>query len=287
VEEMLLRLRWDDSDDMARRKLTKIIARIWDDLEGVDLTGQPPLSSALWLDDDDDAEVAAETQCTATVAPAIELASMAASGAASADQELESAPTSEVEAHAPADAPAEEPSEAADVVHGNPTPQVPETRIARDGGAYTRQEFLEHYGDVRGADMWEEAGATDDSAAAPCANTWEGRAAAAQAKMDAGLEAALANVPEEDRRRMERFAADQRANSRMKLPLALSAKERKAIHLWADMNRVQHRSFGYRGRRRLWLFVGDAPAGGESAHREDGEEGSWQEDDEYSDEDWD
>merc|ERR1711904_732936 len=53
VEEMLLRLRWDDRDESARIKLKSIVARIWDALEGVDLTGKAPLSSALWIDDDD------------------------------------------------------------------------------------------------------------------------------------------------------------------------------------------------------------------------------------------
>merc|ERR1712050_454800 len=51
VAEMLLRLRWDDSDDRARAKLSQIVARIWDGLEGVDLADKSPLSSALWLDD--------------------------------------------------------------------------------------------------------------------------------------------------------------------------------------------------------------------------------------------
>merc|ERR1719223_1430651 len=57
---MLLRLRWDDKDHKARRKLAAIVGRIWDALEGVDLTEKPPLSSALWLDDafGDDSAVA-------------------------------------------------------------------------------------------------------------------------------------------------------------------------------------------------------------------------------------
>lgn len=50
VEEMLLRLRWDDRDNKARCKLSKIVACIWDDLEGVPLHGQV-LTSALWIDD--------------------------------------------------------------------------------------------------------------------------------------------------------------------------------------------------------------------------------------------
>merc|ERR1712232_39917 len=54
VAEMLPRLRWDDSDTRARAKLSHIVARIWDGLEGKDLTGMPPLSSALWHEDIDD-----------------------------------------------------------------------------------------------------------------------------------------------------------------------------------------------------------------------------------------
>jgi len=50
VSEMLLRLRWDDSDDLARTKLTRIVACIWDGLEGRPAPADPP-SSALWLDD--------------------------------------------------------------------------------------------------------------------------------------------------------------------------------------------------------------------------------------------
>merc|ERR1712232_155635 len=51
VAEMLLRLRWDDNDDRARAQLSRIIGRIWDGLEGVDLKSAPPIASALWLDE--------------------------------------------------------------------------------------------------------------------------------------------------------------------------------------------------------------------------------------------
>eukprot|EP00928_Gymnodinium_smaydae_P023567 TRINITY_DN19400_c0_g1_i2.p1 TRINITY_DN19400_c0_g1~~TRINITY_DN19400_c0_g1_i2.p1 ORF type:complete len:802 (+),score=110.22 TRINITY_DN19400_c0_g1_i2:216-2621(+) len=51
VAEMLLRLRWDDSNDMAREKLSRIIGRIWSGLEGLDVSELPPISSALWLAD--------------------------------------------------------------------------------------------------------------------------------------------------------------------------------------------------------------------------------------------
>jgi hypothetical protein len=85
VEEMLLRLRWDDSDETARKKLSKIVARIWDDLEGIDVSGYAPLSSALWLDDDmsneDGALEATSATCTlkntseesAAISPSTEL----------------------------------------------------------------------------------------------------------------------------------------------------------------------------------------------------------------------
>jgi len=51
IRELLLRLPWDDSDKQARDKLSKILACIWDSLEGEKHTGSP-LTSALWLDDD-------------------------------------------------------------------------------------------------------------------------------------------------------------------------------------------------------------------------------------------
>ena len=50
VREMLLRLRWDDRDAVARAKLSHIVGAIWDDLAGVPAMGGP-LSSALWLPD--------------------------------------------------------------------------------------------------------------------------------------------------------------------------------------------------------------------------------------------
>jgi len=56
VNEMLLRLRWDDRDELARAKLTRIVACIWDGLEGRPVPFEPP-SSALWLDDGKDADI--------------------------------------------------------------------------------------------------------------------------------------------------------------------------------------------------------------------------------------
>lgn len=50
VDEMLLRLRWDDRDKGARIRLSMIVSRIWDGLEGIE-SGKP-IPSALWLTDD-------------------------------------------------------------------------------------------------------------------------------------------------------------------------------------------------------------------------------------------
>merc|ERR1740138_105944 len=91
--------------------------------------------------------------------------------------------------------------------------------------------------------------------------------------MDTGLQQALDGLPEEVRKSMDRFATSQAPNSRMKLPLSLSAKDRKAVHLWAEMNRVEHLSFGYRGRRRLHLSVGEVPADSTPHDGDDDEDG--------------
>lgn len=48
IDEMLLRLCWDDRDKRARRTLKKIIGQIWDGLENLP-TGEP-IPSALWVD---------------------------------------------------------------------------------------------------------------------------------------------------------------------------------------------------------------------------------------------
>jgi len=52
IDEMLLRLRWDDSNNQHRVKLSQIIKCIWDGLQGV--KSKETISSALWLNDDDD-----------------------------------------------------------------------------------------------------------------------------------------------------------------------------------------------------------------------------------------
>mmetsp|Transcript_145095 Transcript_145095/g.404247 ORF Transcript_145095/g.404247 Transcript_145095/m.404247 type:complete len:1306 (-) Transcript_145095:182-4099(-) len=258
VAEMLLRLRWDDNDDRARAKLSHIVARIWDGLEGVDLSGRPPLSSALWLDSGD--SLATETRTgSADIAPFPtgkpgEPATKEGSpGALAAEGSTCSAPEPELQ-----------PAPASDGV------PVPERRVARDGRAYTRSEFLEHYGEDWGRTRWEEAGAGAERAAEEAADQGDdgapaqaSRAEAARAAMDAGLQAALDGLSAELRRHMDTFLENQRPGSKMKLPLGLKAKQRKAVHLWAEMQGLEHRSFGYRGRRRLHLSV--------SGSREDAE----------------
>jgi hypothetical protein len=137
--------------------------------------------------------------------------------------------------------------------------------------------------------MWDAAGerscsdganATGDVSADQPSDPWPARAATAQRKNDEGLQAAFDDIPSETRNTMARFAANQNAGQRMKLPLTLSAKQRKAVHLWAEMNRCEHQSFGYRGRRRLHLSIGGDPG-------QEGEGGDYfgSEDEEYSDED--
>lgn len=54
VEEMLLRLRWDDNNAQARAKLSSIIACIWDGCEGQEAVGSSLPSSALWLVDEEE-----------------------------------------------------------------------------------------------------------------------------------------------------------------------------------------------------------------------------------------
>jgi hypothetical protein len=256
VEEMLLRLRWDDSDSRARAKLKQIVGRIWDDLEGVDLTARPPLSSALWLDDDCDA---------VPKLPDLKLPDASnVSAPATPKPEVSSARDESAQVSTP-------PTASATTVSASP--ETTETRIARDGGSYSLAQFIEHYGEDRGSEMWQEAKTGDRATCSSVpladdeAGSWELRATAAQRKMDRGLQTAFDEISPEIRRSMDQFSVNQRAGAKLKLSSNLSAKQRKAVHLWAEMNRCEHLSFGYRGRRRLWLSVGvvpqedDSPAG--------------------------
>jgi len=272
IAEMLLRLRWDDSNDLARARLSQMVGRIWDGLEGLDLTDEPPIPSALWLDD---AGVASgscsprgQTEATAPAQPAEPAHSEPApctAVAAPAAPVTAAAPAAHEAACAPA-VPVEpteclEPAQASEL-----SEPVTERRVARDGAAYTLSEFLEHYGEERGASMWHEAlGRRADEAQGEEAGGHEsvegtggGSAAAAEAMgaaMDAGLLAAFEALPQDVRGQMDAFVAAGAPGSRLKLQASLSAKQRKAVHLWAEERGVQHRSFGYRGRRRLHLSV--------------------------------
>jgi hypothetical protein len=141
-----------------------------------------------------------------------------------------------------------------------------ENRVARDGSTYTFDEFVTHYGEERGKWMWEEAAnidayvdpVSDQDAAEPSQNieVHSAHEPATQAPvMDAGLLAAFEGLPENLRENMRRFVEASEAGSRLKLPPFLRAKQRKAVHLWAEAQGVVHRSFGWASRRRLHLSV--------------------------------
>lgn len=143
-------------------------------------------------------------------------------------------------------------------------PAGPEVRIARDGNEYTFAEFVAHYGEERGAWRWEEAGASAANTSAeavvalaggdgpPVVNDPPARAAEA---MDEELQAVLEGLAADLRCRMESFAAERQAGSRLKLPPGLRPKQRKAVHLWAEAQGLHHRSFGWANRRRLHLTI--------------------------------
>lgn len=309
VEEMLLRLRWDDDDTSARTKLSSIVGRIWDGLEGVDLTDKKPLSSALWLDDE--GMMSTQTSCENAVKardvdesthkeaawddgsedPYLEgdestIAPSRDSGA-SETAALDSVGTTEapmVPVIAAAEPPKSESTEGElhggeleSEVHGKEV-AIEEVRIARDGNAYSLADFMSHYGDERGQWFWEEAHrsettnveefapaaveetrpeAPDEVAAAPAVGSEALPLPAIQREtaMDADLLASFNSISEELRRNMERFIETWEAGSRLKLPPYLSTKQRKALHLWAEQNGLEHRSFGWARRRRLHLSV--------------------------------
>jgi len=292
VAEMLLRLRWDDRDQTARKKLSAIVGRIWDDLEGVDLTSKPPISSALWLDDTDGQDTASAAHSKQPESYSVakqEAKTEACERNTSADKVVAPTVVADEISRADADAegidsghPAESVASSSDawqVVEEPVTASAieqtnEERRPARDGQHYARAGFLAHYGAEHGEAVWDEAGQStepctvaQEAAELDCAQQGDGGAVegnddrhargaeAARAAMDAGLQTALDSISVEVRRRMDAFAADARAGSKLKLPLNLSAKQRKAAHLWAEIEGLSHKSFGYRGRRRLHLSI--------------------------------
>lgn len=275
VAEMLLRLRWDDKDHKARRKLAAIVGRIWDALEGVDLTEKPPLSSALWLDDagDDDLALAAPSEQPPAIAEEEEICKSTGEVAApevfpgtthnGADSGHAASDSSDGAMAVPMDDDFIVVDSAMPSMTGHTGEQ--EKRTARDGNDYSRAEFLAHYGLDLGEGMWAEAAARSSEFGAAAEedarnrtylegdDDWHARAEAARAAMDEGLQTALDSISGEVRQRMDAFASDAVPGNRLKLPLNLTAKQRKAIHLWAEMEGLSHKSFGYRGRRRLHL----------------------------------
>jgi len=263
VAEMLLRLRWDDSNDAARAKLSLLVERIWDGLESVDLTGKKPLSSALWLDGDDNPPATAES--TEADEPHQEAV---AEPKTIADKPSEPQPSSSSFAPAPRAPPAlAEETTAANVPAATATLEESPAVTAPDAEA-------------PGA---EAPVAEPRAAAAEPSGQYPVGREAAQAAMDTGLEEALDSLPQELRTRMDTFAEMRRPGSRVKLPLDLRAKQRKAVHLWAETHGLEHRSFGYRGRRRLHLSF-PAAEGEQAQEEEDFDADAWQNGDEEDDE---
>lgn len=238
VAEMLLRLRWDDTDSRARSKLSKIVARIWDALEGLDVAVMPPISSALWLEDDSEPLLMCQV--------------------AGASSQLTQASCTEK-----------------DVSEATPS----------DVGRQMAGSLAHSKGKGKGkgkADTEPEAA----PAALRLANRGKGQgkghkggfravvvgAEMAEAAMDDGLKATLASLPPDLRQRMETFASEATSGSRVKMPWTLKAKQRKALHLWAEMHGLEHQSFGYRGKRRLHLIVPGACNGDTAEEDWEGED---------------
>lgn len=277
VAEMLLRLRWDDSDNKARAKLSAIVARIWDALEGMDVSGRPPLSSALWLDDDDSSlENSKAAPCTACDDPLS--CSSTALGPASDPCSMS---VHQDHARLPGDS---EGVKITDVVmcEGNtPSKRVlPLSASGKDGEAPAEEEAsaVEDNGPEIVPVAVSSVPPADPIRAPPGLDHQDHRhAPSPEAAMDEGLRTAFAGLSADLRENMERFAEDKQVGSRLKLPPTVRPKQRKAVHLWAEAHGLEHRSFGWSNRRRLHLAVpgtrpgaapaehGDRPADGEEA----------------------
>lgn len=165
-----------------------------------------------------------------------------------------------------------------------------ETRVANDGNAYSLVEFVEHYGEERGAWMWEVA--AEPMAAEEAAVEMQAHVPAIPAvpTLDEGLQAAFDSLAADLRDRVVAFAQEHRAGSRLKLPTGLTARQRKALHLWAEANGLHHKSFGWAKKRRLHLAVGgdmeagDAGKPGEAEREEEFNWGAWAEEEKSGDE---
>jgi len=275
VAEMLLRLRWDDRNSAARAKLSLLVERIWNGLEGVDLSGIAPLSSALWLDDA--GEIATASVLIAegreTMDAAATFLADGTTAEKSADSDLKvalpfsgcSADGTTAEKFADSDLKVASPISGCLVAAMDPTPAEPscplvavepaqEVRIANDGVSYSRESFLEHYGAERGEEMWEYAtpivamediSAGEGFAAAPPYGAGQGFAAAPPSVtesrwgtpiMDDGLQSSFQGLDEDLRHRIEAFVAAANPGSRLNLPRRLRPIQRKALHVWAALN---------------------------------------------------
>eukprot|EP00405_Crypthecodinium_cohnii_P008665 CAMPEP_0206427416 /NCGR_PEP_ID=MMETSP0324_2-20121206/5023_1 /ASSEMBLY_ACC=CAM_ASM_000836 /TAXON_ID=2866 /ORGANISM="Crypthecodinium cohnii, Strain Seligo" /LENGTH=1420 /DNA_ID=CAMNT_0053892683 /DNA_START=234 /DNA_END=4496 /DNA_ORIENTATION=+ len=236
VEEMLLRLRWDDSDNVARSKLKLLVGRIWDGLEGVDLSCKKPLSSALWLDENDEIPAAASARSAAAAAAAAAAAPIHQDGQANEDDDDDEGKQDEKE-----DA-KEGATAAAAAASGASAAEAPTTTTTT-----TTTTTI----------------AT--TAAAAANSTFPVGREAAEAAMDDDLMRTYQALDTDLKRRLTGFAELQRNGMRLKLPLALRAKQRKALHLWAEQQGLFHRSFGYRGRRRLHVSTFSLEGGAAAA----------------------
>jgi len=265
VAEMLLRLRWDDKDDKARVKLSKMVATIWDGLEGVDQSATEPISSALWLDEVEDRGVkVVETESQVHHQPR--------GGTASVNRQVPPQTTDPLGSPGHSAMSTPQPTSELPIGKGKGEGKGAEGKGAEGKGA--EGKGAEGKGaEGKGAEGKgakgkgaKGKGAKGKSAKGKGAKSGfrtvvVGRDAAREA-MDSGLQSTLDALPVDLRGRMNSFAADQVSGRRVKLPLNLKAKQRKAIHLWAEMQGLEHQSFGYRGGRRLHLIVpGDRAEG--------------------------
>jgi len=277
VEEMLLRLRWDDTDDRARAKLSQIVARIWNGLEGVDLTGKPPLPSALWLHDasitdsvacHSEQHVEAGGEVQETVDPLEHTADKAFTedeAANGSEDDIGDASVCHSERHVEA---GHEVQETVDHLELTADNACTEDKAANGSEDDTR-DVSANISVAIGSNAVRDLPTVVSAPAVRTQGKGKGKGKGgfrtvavgvveATNAMDAGLQTTLDELPVELRRRMDALTTNRVGARRVKLPWTLKAKQRKAVHLWAEMHGLEHRSFGYRGKRRLHLIVPSA-----------------------------
>jgi len=308
-------------------QLSRIVGRIWDGLEGVDLSSAPPIASALWLDDRFSTDYSSVTTADEGTAAPCDHESICGLEEVHGRYVSSDVHTEAAEGLAFVE---DEPSVESDRL--DLAPGIPQHRAAEEmrgagaasinatsSAAYDRvppglvnragleepalaavpvvaEDYIDDYA-VFGGNLPNGEGAAKGfgkgkgkdgkgkgkgkGANGGFRNVVVGANAARDA-MDTGLQAALDGLAADLLRRMEAFADDRVAGLRVKLPLNLKAKQRKAVHLWAEMHGLEHKSFGYRGRRRLHLTVpGTRCAENDSAEADfdwaawEGEEEEW------------